>query len=294
MAQKYGIERTGRTMPCNVCGKLYTDNIDKSAKEITCPYCVMRGGIVKKNNSELKTINLKEKIMPTKQGRIKPTDFTSSFKKFVNGVEETITINQYKTWKEMVKEVFGVEVYEKNRHASMYLVYKKYLSKDNDPNLYLEKIGEDPAEVTRTPEPVIEKSVTAFGGVEVKEPELTTEPEVTEPKSTDHGFPVVPEATETEVTEPEPEVTEPEPEAILTESDVDADDNSVIPEPITEDMLPIIERDGEGNIIERDEEGNIRPETTEPEEATEPEVGDVNGSEIGGDTGIDADINENK
>jgi len=76
--------------------------------------------------------------MPTKQGRVKPADFTSSFKKFTNGEAEIITINQYKTWKETVKNVLGIEVYEKNKKASMYLVYKKYLNRDNDSNLYLE------------------------------------------------------------------------------------------------------------------------------------------------------------
>jgi len=219
MAQKHGKERTGRTMPCNVCGKLYTDRIDKGANEITCPFCIMKGGLVKRESSNNKTINLKENIMPTKQGRIKPTDFTSSFKKFVNGVAETITINQYKTWKEMVKEVLGTEVYEKNKHASMYLVYKKYLNKKNDTNLYLEKIGEDPEEVSRNPEPVAS--------------EVPKAPEATEPEATE------PEATQPEATQPT------EPEAILTEADVE-------------------------------------PEAT------------INGSEIGGDTGTDADVDKNE
>ena len=234
MTQNFGSERTGRSLPCNVCGKIYTDNIDKNAIEITCPHCAMKGAPIRKTGKSNgnKTINLKEKnVMATKTGRVKPADFTSSFKKYVNGVEEIITINQYKTWKEMVKESLGIAVFEANKHASMYLVFKKYLNKDNDVNLYLEKIGEDSAEVTRTPatEPVTEPVVT--------EP-VVTEPEVIEPEV------IEPEANDSEVTGggTEPEVIEQdentEPEAILTESDVDEN---------------------------------------------------INGSEIGGDTGIDAD-----
>ncbi len=290
MAQKYGTERTGRTMPCNVCGKLYTDNIDESAKEITCPYCIMKGGI-KKSNSEIKTTNLKEKIMPTNQGRIKPTDFTSSFKKYVNGIAETITINQHKTWKEMIKEVLGTDVYEKNKHASMYLVYKKYLDKNNDPNLYLEKIGEDPAEVTRTPEPVVETAPPDEVPRDKVKPEGSLDGKVTiESDAADERLTVEEQFGEEEGKKPA-EPTEPEP--TVTE-EIERDEPEV-----TEDF----ERDEEGNIVNRDEEGNIvdRPETTQPV-LTESDVtnadsgntdgGDINGSEIGGDTGIDADKNE--
>jgi len=254
MTQNFGSERTGRSLPCNVCGKIYTDNIDKNAIEITCPHCAMKGAPIRKTGKSNgnKTINLKEKnVMATKTGRVKPADFTSSFKKYVNGVEEIITINQYKTWKEMVKESLGIAVFEANKHASMYLVFKKYLNKDNDVNLYLEKIGEDSAEVTRTPatEPVTEPVVT--------EP-VVTEPVVTEPVVTE---PVV---TEPVVTEPEviePEVIEPE-----------ANDSEVTG-------------------------GGTEPEVIEQDENTEPEAiltesdvdENINGSEIGGDTGIDAD-----
>ena len=229
MTQNFGSERTGRSLPCNVCGKIYTDNIDKNAIEITCPHCAMKGAPIRKTGKSNgnKTINLKEKnVMATKTGRVKPADFTSSFKKYVNGVEEIITINQYKTWKEMVKESLGIAVFEANKHASMYLVFKKYLNKDNDVNLYLEKIGEDSAEVTRTPatEPVTEPVVT--------EPEVI-EPEVIEPEANDSE--VTGGGTEPEVIEQDENT---EPEAILTESDVDEN---------------------------------------------------INGSEIGGDTGIDAD-----
>jgi len=226
MIQKFGVERTGRSLPCNVCGKIYTDNIDKNAIEITCPYCAMRGGVVRTEKSidGNKIINLKEKnVMATKTGRIKPADFTSSFKKYVNGVEEIITINQYKTWKEMVKEVLGTEVFEANKHASMYLVYKKYLNKDNDVNLYLVKVYDDSAEVTRNPELIKvtepEAAVTDLldGKVTVASEPATTEPEATEPEATE------PEATEPEANDPEIIGGGTEPESILTESDVDAD-----------------------------------------------------------------------
>jgi len=97
---------------------------------------MFKASIIKQR--QIKPIKTVINCISTKRGRVKPVDFTSSFKKFTNGEAETITINQYKTWKEMIKEVLGIKVYEKNKHASMYLVYKKYLNKDNDSNLYLE------------------------------------------------------------------------------------------------------------------------------------------------------------